>query len=654
MGSISAIHAKWIPLCPMTRPFHHLYLLTGLLFASAGLTLASSLETARFRLELRDGGSLSLLDKASGIVWRQPALPVRVTDRQATDTELAFTLDGRWDVRVVPGESGIDFEIDGPHNASIEGLEYPAGFVIDRPSGGQHLVLPHCAGLVVPFSMAKRPDLASLNGYYSTNIGQGGLMMPWIATTNGQVGSLMLVRTPFDSRMRVWSGTQSYDYAVNWRDTRGRLGYARQVHFHFSESGGAVALCKFYRKEAKASDLFVSLRDKSRTIPGIERFLGALNLWLVDWPDLDLIRDMKAAGIERALVSYHVTGPLPVGTANRYGHNATYEPMDLDFTRQLHAIGYLAGRYDYYRTIYPPEDSGQGGNGWIMRFIGYPEQLALDKDGRIRGGFQGTNSTSKAPIRGHRCSKCQFEMAQVYIPLDVDRAGYDARLLDAVCAVDWQECYSSAHPVSREEDMRWRRKQLQVATANAQITGTEHLSSWAVPDTVYAEAPATFVRLAGYRESFNAQPFTPPESYLSAVLDWRIRFPLWQLVFHDATVITNRWTFTGNRYTDATIWDRENLLNLLHGQMPTFMLDRANFEANRERFIRTAQSVGRWNAAIGYEEMTDFRWLTPDGSVQQAIYASGANAIVNFGETAFTLQSGETIAPSGFLIRERL
>ena len=233
----------------------------------------------------------------------------------------------------------------------------------------------------------------------------------------------------------------------------------------------------------------------------------------------------------------------------------------------------------------------------------------------------------KALPRGHRCSKCQYEMAQAYIPLDVDRVGYDARLLDAVCAVSWQECYSPAHPVTREEDMRWRRKQLQVAMDNAQITGTEHIGFWAVPDAVYAEAPTTFVRLARYREAFNGSSFAPPESYSTAVLDERIRFPLWQLVFHDAVIITNRWTFTANRYTDEKIWDKEDLINLLHGQMPTFMLSRANFDANTAHFVRTAQSVGRWNARIGYEELTDFRWLTSDGSVQQATYDSGANIV---------------------------
>lgn len=338
------------------------------------------------------------------------------------------------------------------------------------------------------------------------------------------------------------------------------------------------------------------MKEKRERIPSLDRFLGALSLWIAEWPDIKLIEQMKGAGIDRLLVSYHVTGPLPPGVVNRIGHNTTYEAIDRAFADQLHGLGFLAGRYDYYRTIYPPSDSGRGGNGWVMRFTGYPEQLAIDENGRIRAGFQGGNAPATPQPRGHRCSKCQYELARIYIPLDVDRVGYDARLLDAVAAVRWQECYSPAHPVTREEDMLWRRKQLQVAMENAQLTGTEHMGFWAVPDAIYAEAPTTFVRFASYREAFNGSSFTPPASYSSVVLDERIRFPLWQLVFHDAVVITNRWTFTGNRFTDETVWNKEDLINLLHGQMPTFMLDRANFERNAAHFARTAQTVGAWNA----------------------------------------------------------
>lgn len=615
---------------------------------------AATVETARLRLTLGDGGALTVVDKTAGTTWRQPALPVRVSDVQAADDVLTFRLNETMSVRVVPDGARIDLDLSADPAADVAGLEYPAGFTLERPAADQQLVLPHCAGFVIPFAMKDRADLARVTGNYTPDIGQGGLMMPWIATTDGRAGCLMLLRTPYDSRMKVWTDDAGYQYAAGWHNTKGRFGYTRQVRYHFNADGGPVALCKIYREEAKAAGLLVTLREKSKTIPAIDRFLGAISLWLVEWPDLALIKEMKAAGIERALVSYHVTGPLPPGTVNRYGHNTTYEPMDRAFTGELHSLGYLAGRYDYYRTIYPPEDSGRGGNGWIMRFIGYPEQLVLDEKGAIRPGFQGANRPpAGAPIRGNRCAKCQYEMAQAYIPLDVDRAGYDARLLDAVCAVDWQECHHPAHPVTREEDMRWRVKQLRVAMDNAQVTGTEHLASWAVPHTVYAEAPTTFVRFASYREAFNGTSFTPPDSFSTAVLDERIRFPLWQLVFHDAVVITNRWTFTANRYTDERIWAKEDLVNLLHGQMPTFMVDAANFRANAAHFARTAQTVGRWNAEIGYEEMTDFRWLSDDGSLQETTYASGRSVVVNFGAKEQTLSDGQRVPAGGFVFRTR-
>jgi len=624
------------------------------LLAAVAARADTVLETARFRLHLASTGALSVEDKAAHAVWTQPALPVRVSEIASASGELRFTVNETLHVRIVPSSDAVDFHLEAAPDASVEGLEFPAGFTLANADSAQTLLLPYCAGFAIPFAMKNRADLERIGGYYETGVDQGGLMMPWIATTDGKTGCLMSVRTPYDSRMRVWTDDRGYQYAVAWKNTHGRFGYTRVVRYHFRADGGAVALCKTYRDEAKADGLLVTLKEKRQRVPSLDRFLGALSLWIAEWPDLSLIKQMKAADIDRLLVSYHVTGPIPAGITNRVGHNTTYEAIDRTFAAELHQLGYLAGRYDYYRTIYPPSDSGRGGNGWVMRFTGYPEQLALDENGRIRAGFQGGNAPAGAQPRGHRCSKCQYELARIYIPLDVDRVGYDARLLDAVCAVRWQECYSSAHPVTREQDMLWRCKQLEVAMDNAQLTGTEHMGFWAVPHAIYAEAPTTFVRFAPYREAFNGSSFAPPASYSNVVLDERIRFPLWQLVFHDAMVITNRWTFTANRYTDEKIWDKEDLINLLHGQMPTFMLDRANFERNAAHFAHTAKTVGAWNARTGYEEMIDFRWLAADGSVQQAVYASGANVIVNFGSTEFTLPSGEKIAPRGHLTRERL
>ena len=52
--------------------------------------------------------------------------------------------------------------------------------------------------------------------------------------------------------------------------------------------------------------------------------------------------------------------------------------------------------------------------------------------------------------------------------------------------------------------------------------------------------------------------------------------------------------------------------------------------------------------AVGYAEMTDHRYLTPDRNVQQTVYANGVTITVNFGTTEFRLPSGAVVNPMGY------
>jgi hypothetical protein len=47
--------------------------------------------------------------------------------------------------------------------------------------------------------------------------------------------------------------------------------------------------------------------------------------------------------------------------------------------------------------------------------------------------------------------------------------------------------------------------------------------------------------------------------------------------------------------------------------------------------------------------MTDHRFLTADRNVQQTVFANGVIVTVNFGETPYTLVSGEIVKPEGFV-----
>jgi hypothetical protein len=54
---------------------------------------------------------------------------------------------------------------------------------------------------------------------------------------------------------------------------------------------------------------------------------------------------------------------------------------------------------------------------------------------------------------------------------------------------------------------------------------------------------------------------------------------------------------------------------------------------------------------VGYSEMTDHRFLTPDRSVQQTTFANGATVTVNFGDNAYQLPGGKLLQPTGFFVQ---
>ena len=148
---------------------------------------------------------------------------------------------------------------------------------------------------------------------------------------------------------------------------------------------------------------------------------------------------------------------------------------------------------------------------------------------------------------------------------------------------------------------------------------------------------------------FLPNPIQVRPEYRDITLNETLRVPLWELVFHDAVVVSSRWDYTPNRFTDKRDWDKETLFYLLNGDMPTFLTDRADFRANKDRFVRASRTVGKWNEQTGFEEMTDHRWLAPEGRVQQATYESGKRVVVNFGPGEFRLPDGKVVPDQGYV-----
>jgi hypothetical protein len=85
-----------------------------------------------------------------------------------------------------------------------------------------------------------------------------------------------------------------------------------------------------------------------------------------------------------------------------------------------------------------------------------------------------------------------------------------------------------------------------------------------------------------------------------------------------------------------------------------FMFNRDIWEKNKKRFVQSYKNVCPVARMVGYSEMTDHRFLTPDRDVQQTTFANGTKVTVNFGDRAYTLPDGTELRSMGFhVVREQ-
>jgi hypothetical protein len=116
-------------------------------------------------------------------------------------------------------------------------------------------------------------------------------------------------------------------------------------------------------------------------------------------------------------------------------------------------------------------------------------------------------------------------------------------------------------------------------------------------------------------------------------------------VYHDGVVAQWYWGDYNNKL--PSLWDKRDLFNALYGTPPMFMFNRKLWGEQKDRFAQSYKATCPVARAVGYAEMTDHRFLTPDRSVQQTAFAGGVTVTVNFGDKPFKMADGTDVAAGG-------
>jgi Glycosyl hydrolases related to GH101 family, GH129 len=138
-----------------------------------------------------------------------------------------------------------------------------------------------------------------------------------------------------------------------------------------------------------------------------------------------------------------------------------------------------------------------------------------------------------------------------------------------------------------------------------------------------------------------------PEPVATFQLGQKYRLPLWELVYHDCVVAQWYWGDYNNKL--PALWDKRDLFNVLYGVPPMFMFDRNLWGTGKARFVRSYQDTCPHVRRVGYQEMIDHRFLSPDRNVQQTRFANGVTITVNFGGEDYHLPEGRVVRPMSFI-----
>jgi len=634
-----------------------------------GSVFAETLQVSNGRLEASldaIDGSLTVNDLASGRTWHAAAefaaRPVVVTEA-AVDTSSKTAYPTTIRCKVTPKdqptisvcltilENELELALDAPpETAYVGALAWPFPFTADA---GDRFILPHGCGYSFAAETADfgTKALDRMKVYtrdmkmgcwaqYAECVGADGAL-------EQQAGMLAILETPVDAVVSF--GLRSNGRRAvgpEWTDEDGHFGYARRLRYCFFREATPAALAARYRAEMDKRGFRVTFREKARRNPriaeGLSLLKGAPDIWY--WTTrsdkADVARSLRSIGFANMLFSSVTRRDLGVWVTPEEVKAVAEIPDVLQTEYDIYTDTMepsMLDKIDAVRPHWPLEvwDNGD----YIMTAEGKP----------ARGWRVALKTDPTKPVVG--CLRLCEKQAPRYLRERVSKrlaeAPYKARFFD-VTGTSVGSCQNPKHPLTRRQSMKARKDLLAIAGREyGLVTGTEDGLECYVPECDYFEGnfSAAHWRVDGGRYMWKIYDETPP--IMERAIDPAIRFPFWEMVFHDCIVSYWYWTDYNNKFPQD--WWKRDLLNVVAGTPPMYFFTPEVYADQKERLgasVRVATSTARDTADAVF---TGFRWLTADRLVQQSEFSNGVTVVANFSEQPYRLPDGRTVPPHGHL-----
>ena len=495
-------------------------------------------------------------------------------------------------------------------------------------TNGDRLIVPVNEGMGYPVD---HPNPQELRVHKLIAYGGHGICMGFwgqVEDTTG-AGYMGILETSDDAAITIEQGSNKLlQITPVWDPSQGSLRYERRIRYVFFDQGGYVAVCKRYRDYAKSIGLWVPFTEKIKKNPNIDLLIGAANIWCWERDKLDIIKELKDAGIDRILWSGG-------GTAD-------------EIAAMNKIPNVLSSRYDIYQDIMDPgkfdEIRSRHGD-WVD--AAWPNDINwTSPDGTWRKGWQIANKDSSKPMIPCAviCDAKAIPYAKERISKELESKPFHARFIDTTVAAPWFECYHPGHPMSRSDSKQHKMELLKLICDYGLVCGSETGHEASVPFCDFYEG---MMSLGPYRVDDSGRNMqriveTVPPQIENFQVNEQYRLPLWELVYHDCTVSYWYWGDYNNKL--PAVWKKRDLFNALYGVPPMYMFNKKLWDENKERFAESYKIAEPVSRLTGYSEMLEHKILTKDRTVQQTRFANGVVVTANFGEKPHRLSEQTTIS----------
>ena len=661
--------------------------LLGLLVAAGGRADTIKLESDSLRVEVdRETAQWMLLDKRSAVRWPSEGM---AGPGEAAWLRTGFTRSekGRGESVRLAGNNGgavtfaladegrtLELRYEKPGAETVRVLQ--DALAITDAEGG-YLIVPCREGLLIPVENDKAfKRVFGTSEYEGCHMNMLGFVKKGsalIATWDDADVFPELERTVSSDEPRRHALTASFELRRS----------ARLLRLTPLGAGDWNTMAREYRRYAEKQGLAVTLQEKIRRDPHLERMVGASNakLWTclarrmneestaeesvnVHWTFDEAARIAehlrKDVGIERCF--FMVGGWTEGGYDCRHPDDLPANPECggnealADAMKRIQALNYVACLHDNVQDMYRDAKS------WSPSFIEKNPDGSLIKGGRWLGG------------RAYMvCAPKQLELAQRPLNLPAIHGLFEpwSYFLDTTYAVGPRECYDPNHAIGRNDDIAWKVRLSDYARNIFGIFGSECGREWALPHSDFFEG---LVGVSGHYY----HNLKPQEELGARVI------PFFEMVYHDCQICFGKY---GYKAEEAGEYVAHHVLcarPLHYHSFPDHLYwqaargqesPRTSAQACYTRsdngwaegmhpldiFLKNTHEVlGPLHEATAYSRLTKFEYLTEDGNVRRATYGTDEQAVkvtVNFGQAPAEVDSeiaGRTVLPIwGFLIEAR-